>query len=222
MRGVCGCFREQDRRDDKGTAPSQSRLDPPPTVNSAEPLFLETIERARQQARTYRCWEGEARSNVRTVTVIKPTSMADREAFDYLVEQRGITYVHETEAWKLRAAFAYRVKERYPTSHFAYAVLAAGFSKAHEKLRAIELQPTNPLNPWVKGAIARQALDHQSSCRELEPPTFDFYGTSVPSVDGLEVSEEIREYLDQHAWYLENRYCPLVRHEHAAEPDKGR
>jgi hypothetical protein len=65
------------------------------------------------------------------------------------------------------------------------------------------------------GAIARHVLDSRSSCWDKEPLEFDL------DVDKLELPEGVHEYLDQYAWYLENRHCPLVRRREAEGKAKG-
>jgi hypothetical protein len=177
------------------------------------PLYIETLRRAGWEAPIYRCWEGEARSSIRNVTVRRPNSPFDQEAFAYLVESGTSPRVDSVEDGKARRWRLYPkpgFAERFPESHYAYAMLARQWS-ARAKRRAVELQPGNPLNPWVMGALARQVLHSRSSCWEHGPLPFDL------DVDELELPDGVREYLEQYEWYLENRHCPNKR---AAEQER--
>jgi hypothetical protein len=104
-----------------------------------EPLHVETLQRGAGHHEVYRCRQGESRSSVWNINVRQPTSEVDRLAFEFLLRNRGLIHVEESGAWQL-SAFAYRVKEKYPTSHYAYATLAQQTS-VYAKREAIDLQP---------------------------------------------------------------------------------
>lgn len=165
------------------------------------PLLLETVTVGSHSAEVYRCWEGEARSNIWRLTVKKPTGPVDAAAHDYLIQNRGLHYTAETDTWRLQ--WVSGVEKKFPGSHYTYAVLVAQTS-VYPKKRAVELQPENTLNPWVMGAIARHVLGSRSRCWPHGPLKFDL------SIDELELPDGVRDYLEQHEWYLANRHCPRV------------
>ena len=69
-------------------------------------------------------------------------------------------------------------------------------------------RPDHPLAPWVRGAIAKRALDFQSSCWDRKKWPFDRSGKQPPSFDASLLPAGLPEFLEQYRWYLEHRYCP--------------
>jgi hypothetical protein len=168
-----------------------------------EPLFIETVTRGVRSLPVYRCWEGEARSSVWPLSVKAPTSPIDLEAREYLLQNRSLSLNQETGRWYLMSA-GYRIRDKFPSSHYTYAFLARIGSNVHEKQLAVDLQQDNTLNPWVVGAIARHYLDHRSSCWKGESLGLDY------SIEDLALPAGVGEYLAQYRWQLENRHCPPV------------
>jgi hypothetical protein len=168
-----------------------------------EPLYLETFSTGFRQFPVFRCWEGEVRSSIRNVTIRKPTSAIDDEAFEYLLAHRGVRHSAGAGAWQLRAPYDFHL--RFPASLYAYADLA--LAGGGSQRRAVELHPDHPLNPWVNGRLAQQVLDRRSTCWKHAPFPFEI------DIDELEVPDGVREYLEQYEWYLENRHCPNQRAE---------
>lgn len=164
-------------------------------------LHAGTIERGVIAYNVYRCWEGEARSNTWRLTVKKPTGAVDAAAHDYLIQNRGLHYAAETDTWRLHQIPG--LDKKFPRSHYTYAALAAATS-VYSKKQAVELQPENPLNSWVMGAIARHVIGSRSRCWPHGPLKLEL------SIDELELPEGVRDYLEQHEWYLANRHCPRV------------
>lgn len=150
---------------------------------------------------SYRCWEGEVHSEERAVRVLRPDSTSDLEAEAALRSRRKLTLKVDGATWVFDPPGD--LAERFPHSHFAYAALARRASSVAEKLRAVQLQPENPLNRWVNGAIGEDVLRYGSSCWDGQQLQFDF------SIADLNLAPGLRDYLDQFKWALENRTCPL-------------
>ena len=156
-----------------------------------QPLRLQPLRVGVRTFPVYRCWEGEVRSNVWTLTVERATSPEDLQAHEYLVGRGALLHDRESDRWLLIRGSG--LEDRFPSSHYTYAFLARGTSSSRQQKRAIELQPAHPLNSWVNGAITREALKHQ-------------LGRSVGRMaEELDLPVGFVEYLEQHAWNLEHR-----------------
>jgi len=163
-----------------------------------EPLHEDTLKVGMKSFEVYRCWQGEVRSNEWTLTVERPMSAVDQRAFEYLEEHRGL--VHEKGGGRWRLIRGAGLEERFPTSNYTYAVLAREASSLEEKRRAIEIQPSHPLNPWVEAAIQRQMLDAAAKQgRSVQ------WRSSSPPEERTALPSGVAEYLDQHAWALQHR-----------------
>jgi hypothetical protein len=119
-------------------------------------------------------------------------------AFDYLIANSGLSQKREDRTWTLR--WGGSVDEEFPTSHYTYAVLARQTS-VYAKKKAIDLQPNNELNPWLWADIARQVMEAQSTCAKELPKEIPL------DLDNLELPDGVADYLDQHEWWVRNRYC---------------
>ncbi len=173
------------------------------------PLHTERRTVGSVQFDSYRCWEGEVRSEARTVRILKADSASDLEAESALRSRRKLTVKADGATWTFDPPANF--VEQFPQSHFAYAALARRASSVAEKLRAVQLQPANRLNRWLNGAIGRDVLNYRSSCWDGQHLTFEF------SISDLDLAPGLRDYLDQYQWTLENRTCPLQRAKKNAE-----
>lgn len=169
---------------------------------------LETVRTGVVEADVYRCWQGEARSNERSLHVRKPDAPEDVEARDYLLRERSMVEDRERGTWRLR--WASKIDRLYPTSHYTYALLARQ-SSIYATLEALKLQPENRLNPWLRGALAQRVLEQTSRCSEAPPLKVEV------SIEDLEVPAGVRQYLEQHAWYVEHRLCAKSGNRGAAQ-----
>jgi hypothetical protein len=165
--------------------------------------YIETIHRGVLSERSYRCWKGEVRSEPKGLRIAHPRSAADRAAEAELRRTRRILENRETGDWSVQRHWD--IPEKYPQSHIAYGFLARAGGNWTEKLNAIELQPDNPLNPWVWGALAAEAIDAHSSCASKPGPPVTLAQAARNLPGG------VRGYLHQYNWYLEHRYCPLAK-----------
>lgn len=163
-----------------------------------KPLHVESVQIGVVMAEVYRCWQGEARSNVWTLKVRRSDSLVDRKAYEYLLADGRLVENHEQGYWSMR--WGPMLKEKYPSSHYTFASLAEQ-SSVYAKKEATDLQPDNPLNPWVMGAVADLVLKRRSRCSTDPPLTFDL------NIEELELPDGVRGYLDQQKWYFNNRYC---------------
>jgi len=162
-----------------------------------EPLHEDTLKVGVKSFEVFRCWQGEVRSNEWTLTVERPMSAVDQQAFEYLEENQGI--VHDKESGRWRLVRGAGLEKRFPGSNYTYAVLAREPSSLEQKRRAIELQPSHPLNPWVEGAIELQELNLAASQgKSVEVPS----GTSKANES---LPSGVQEFLAQHRWALEHR-----------------
>jgi hypothetical protein len=178
----------------------------------APSLYLETKKVGVFEKKVYSCWRGETRSNVWTLTVKRPRDSVDGLAHEYLERTGGLKYYPDSGEWRIKQVVS--IEEKHPNSHYTYA-LVAGATSVFAKMRAVALQPDNPLNPWVMGDVARQVLDYRSSCWSHQPREFDL------SIEQLELPAGVHAYLEQYAWYLENRHCPNLvasRELHKVDP----
>lgn len=170
----------------------------------------------------YRCWQGEARSAIWTLTVRRSLDPIDRAARDYLVKEHSIIHDPSTGTWSLQ--WAADLRTTYAASHYAYAVNASWAAGPGSRQWAVAAQPQNPLNPWVMGQIATDWLDRKSSCWLVDPMNRspgrpdDF----ALSLDDLELPSGVRDYLEQHRWYLEHRHCPAVLAENKKQQRRSR
>jgi hypothetical protein len=170
------------------------------------PLHVEASRVGTARFETYRCWEGEVRSSVWEVTIKRPLAPIDQEAARFLLQQRGVGLYHDVESGLWRLQWAPGLYEKFPASQYTYALMARGGGT-----RAMELQPENPLNSWLRGLLARQSLEMRSSCSKQKDRSPDL------DIAKLELPTGVREYLDQYAWYLENLHCPRVVKESRAK-----
>lgn len=177
---------------------------------SIEPLYLESVQLGERSARIYRCWEGEVRSDVRHLSVVRSQETVDQKAHAFLLQKRGLVHNREQTEWTMKRGRL--AVDTFPTSHYAYAALTEDRTDVASLQRAVDLQPQNALNPWVRGAMAKRILDYRSSCWGGQKLAF---GVSIGS---LELAPGLREYLDQYAWFLEHRHCPA---ELAKQKNKG-
>lgn len=170
------------------------------TTLSLNALRSESISVGDRIFDSFACWEGESRSLATRIVVRRGSSPEDREAEEALKRERKLVYNNEMGTWTLTRAWD--AGKRFPKSHLGYAVLASGSASVLDKMKAVELQPGNALNPWVRGAIAKDALDYRSTCwrgQALE------LGVAIPE---LNVAPGFRDYLEQYDWALEHRLCP--------------
>ena len=167
---------------------------------SFQPHYLKTLSAGNSRMKVYRCWEGEVRSETRSLRILHPLAAVDQAARMYLLRSRKLVHNHDRTEWGIPNAGD--LSERFPLSHYSYATLTRDPSQIGSLQRALELQPQNPLNPWVLGAFARRVLDYRSSCWEGQKLTFDL------AINKLELPPGVREYLDQYDWSLEHWECP--------------
>jgi hypothetical protein len=180
-------------------------------------LFVESISRGDVTQRFFRCWEGEARSDVATIEVKLSRAPADFEAQALLLDRGGLRRDEDTRTWHFTpwsGAVRWNWWESCPSSHFAYAYLAGGGSSIWQKARAIELQPDNRLNPWVVLSIRMELLKYRSSCWPTER-NLRGLGSRDPeqprvATDESRLPSGARDLLEQQAWYLANRHCPRI------------
>jgi hypothetical protein len=167
-----------------------------------ESLYLETLSSGTASARLYRCWEGEVRSEKRRLRVVRSRDPVDEQAFEFLVQNHYLfQHLDGPMEWTMRLGM--RAVAPFPTSHFSYAALTQDESQVASLMRALELQPGNPLNPWVRGALGRRVIDYRSSCWKGQQLVFDL------DLATLDVPAGVGDYLKQYAWEVENRHCPL-------------
>ena len=159
----------------------------------------------------YGCWSGQVRSAASTVRVVRSTKTVDIDAETFLLANRQLESSSDGSSWQLGPRRD--VVAKFPSSPFAYAVLARDATSVPSMVEAVRLQPGNPLNVWVNALIAQRVLDFRSTCWSGQKIDFDV------SIDSLELAPGAREYLDQYAWNLESRICPLERE---AEAEKRR
>jgi len=108
----------------------------------------------------YECWESDVRSQRIAVTVEVPTTAEDRSAAEFLALERP----NWKRNWKRQLSSMYReLFERFPTSHYTYAAARAG-ADFPAMVNVVVLQPDNPLNPWIAGAMAAQLAQRRHPC----------------------------------------------------------
>lgn len=159
-------------------------------------------------SRPYDCWEGEARSQRVTVTVEVPSTEADLAAAEFLDLDHP-----KWRSWKVNFVYTFKeLSERFPTSHYTYAALhSAGGSLA--MVDAVILQPDNPLNPWMAGAMAA-GLAHRH--RPCSPPFQPGPGAAPPGlaeryqrvIAAHPPPEPLKDYLRQQALEYAEEECP--------------
>ncbi|MBZ0113304.1 MAG: hypothetical protein K8J08_12655, partial [Thermoanaerobaculia bacterium] len=174
-----------------------------------EPLRIDTFQRSptgRSWA-VYRCWEGEVRSEARTLTVHESTDPIDREARVFVKEESQRPKAND-ESIRGSKTSPRGLDVLFPRSRYTFGYLTRAGSNIHARMLALELQPDHPLAPWVRGAIAKRALDFQSSCWDRKKWPFDRLGKQPPSFDASLLPAGLPEFLEQYRWYLEHRYCP--------------
>ncbi|MEO8195635.1 MAG: hypothetical protein ABI689_02820 [Thermoanaerobaculia bacterium] len=165
-----------------------------------QPHYLETLSSGIGRMKVYRCWQGEVRSPTRSLRIRQPMAPVDQAALMDLLRQRKLLHNEDRTQWSMsRASDLYK---KFPMSHYAYAALTRDASQIGSLQRALELQPHNPLNPWVLGSIAMRVLDYRSSCWDGQKMTFDL------AIEELELPPGVREYLGQYVWSLEHWDCP--------------
>ncbi|MEO7795934.1 MAG: hypothetical protein ABIV06_14295 [Thermoanaerobaculia bacterium] len=164
-----------------------------------QPHYLKTLSAGIARMKIFRCWEGDVRSATRSVRIRQPMAPIDQAARMNLLRRRKLRHNEDRTAWSMSAWDLYKT---FPLSHYSYAALTRDESQLPSFKRAVEMQPENPLNPWVHGAMARRVLDYRSSCWE---------GQELPyklEIEDLELPPGVREYLDRYAWSLEHWDCP--------------
>lgn len=154
------------------------------------------------------CWEGEARSERLTVTVQVPDTEVDRSAAEFL----ELDHVRWKNNWK--ASLIYQLRElfeRFPTSHYTYAAFKAA-GDYPSMLNVVILQPDNPLNPWVAGAMAAGRAHRRRPCappseeRPGGPPDLAHRYERV--IASYPPPKPLQDYLRQQALEHANEECP--------------
>lgn len=170
-------------------------------------------------ARPFDCWPGEARSQRIEVEVYVPRAPVDVAAGE-LVGEYPIGSPKKL-LFNIRDLLS-----RFPTSHYTYAAFWAGASgKAQAMLNAVILQPDNPLNPWVAGAMARDLLYRNRPCGTPQPwrpgapddldERFDRVIAAYPPPD------PVKAYLEQLEAELAAEECPEEAPVGDAPADEG-
>src|SRR5690606_190546 len=168
----------------------------------------------------YRCWEGEIRSEARTLAIRDASDPIDLEARDYVKDSFRTSRAGD-ERFRESKTSPRGLDILFPRSRYTFGYLTRAGSNIHARLLALELQPDHPLAPWVRGAIAKRALDFQSSCWDQKQWPFDRSGKQPPSFDASLLPAGLPEFLEQYRWYLEHRYCPRAL-EKAGDPSFAR
>lgn len=156
----------------------------------------------------YECWEGEVRSQRIAVTVDKPTTAEDRSAAEFLMHERP----NWKSNWKRQLASMYReLFERFPGSHYTYAAARAG-ADFPAMVNVVILQPDNPLNPWVAGAMAVQLAHRSEPCAPAHTERFaDSPGLAERferAIAAYPPPKPLRDYLRQQAMVHATEECP--------------
>jgi hypothetical protein len=157
----------------------------------------------------YRCWEGDSHSEIQSVTVQASNDPEDFEAQKFVAETQRAPRRDDEQARSSRT-WPRGLDTRYPQSRYTFGYLSRAGSDVHDKMLALELQPTHPLSPWVRGAVAKRVLDYRSSCWDVDKRPFDREGKEPPTIEASTLPAGVAEFLDQYRWYLENRHCPWI------------
>lgn len=169
-------------------------------------------------SRPYDCWNGTARSQRVTVTVEVPDTAVDRSAAEFL----ELDHVRWKNNWK--ASLIYRVRElfdRFPTSHHTYAAFRAAGDYL-SMLDVVILQPDNPLNPWIAGAMAAGLAHRHRPCarphkeRPGGPP--DLAERYQRVIAAYPPPKPLQDYLRQEALEHASEECPQPERTDDAKP----
>lgn len=167
-------------------------------------------------ARPYDCWSGEARSQRSVVTVETPSSKVDLAAMKTL----GVDHVSSPRTLHLNLR---RLLELHPTSHYTYA--ASWFAvSALGMLDVVVLQPENPLNPWVAGAMAENLASRNRRCNESrsEPPGIpaELAKRYAKVIAAYPPPASVKGYLRQQALEHAAEECPKGKAEEGEKKEK--
>jgi len=159
-------------------------------------------------SRPYDCWDGEVRSQRIAVTVVVPDSEVDVAAAGFLDRIQPSW----RNNWKYSLIGNFRkLLDHHPTSHYTYAAFAA-FGDFPAMLNAVILQPDNPLNPWVAGAMAAGLAYRHRPCaspyeeRPGGPP--DLAERYQRVIAAYPPPEPLRDYLRQQELEYASEDCP--------------
>lgn len=117
-------------------------------------------------SRPFDCWSGEATSRRIQVLVQVPADEADLAAAEFL----ELEHVRWSNNWKVGLILNMReLYHRFPSSHYTYAAFWAAGGGGASMLNVTILQPDNPLNRWVSGAMAASLMYRNRPCATPEP-----------------------------------------------------
>lgn len=120
---------------------------------SGEETFPLTSVYRNRSVELYECWEGRSVSGTVAVEVIEPTSAVDLAARDYIQSQE---YPFTEYVERMGLQFGVQgLRERFPTSHYTYAAGYYACDEAPDCIRELlELQPSHPLEPYMRQQLA--------------------------------------------------------------------
>jgi len=153
----------------------------------------------------YECWEGHVRSDVASIDFVRPDSVADQAAADYIYSPEFPTTCNLESNDGCLHQGASQLLERFPASHYTYvALLTAGTDSPEYLQKALDLQPSHPLTPYTtfQKALALVRLGR----------------TTEVSFEALDIPSALRDYLMQEKTAEEKRQRRAVSHQ-AARPD---
>lgn len=169
---------------------------------------IEPVRPGEAGSRPYDCWRGEARSQRITITVEVPNEESDRAAAEFL----QLDHVRWQNNWQNTMRVIFRqLFDQFPTSHYTYAAFYSA-GRSLSMLNVVILQPENPLNPWVAGAMAEGLAYRHRPCappyRERLGGPPDLAERYQRVIAAYPPPKPVEEYLRQLALEHASEECP--------------
>jgi hypothetical protein len=149
----------------------------------------------------YDCWEGEVRSAQHSVRVENPTAPVDLEAASFLGPLSRVRLVLSFN----------KLLTDYQDSHYLVAAYHAMGGRGMGLITPVLLQPENPLNPWLVGAVLRGQLFFRYGCQggATVEGAQQYDATRIGQVAAAHPPPEgVKKLLEQLEADLQVRECP--------------
>lgn len=179
---------------------------------------IRAVRPALRGSRPYDCWSGEARSEPIDIVVQIPASEVDIAAGKLL----ELDHVRWKNNWKVGLILnVKKLYQKYPASHYAYAAIWAT-SGSGSMLNVVILQPENPLNPWVVGAMAASDSYQDRPCavasRWNRPATAELEERRARVFAAYPPPESVKAYLRQQKLEFAAEECTQRESEAGGRP----